>query len=183
MTDRIFVFDDFLAEPDAYRANALKGEFRSYDFPGCTFHGISIPTPAKVYEKLCREIPGLKPSLSFFRRSPLGQVESHLIHTDIDMGQWSAILYLSPEAPLRDGTDFWTHIATGAVGSEIPHERSEEGKTEEGWELRRHVYGQFNRLAVFPSWLFHSRSIAENWGEGDGARLTQVVFGTGALPG
>lgn len=120
-------------------------------------------------------------TLSFFRKSPLGQEEPHFIHTDIDMGDWSAILYLNPDPPEGDGTSFWTHTASGAIESLIPHERSEEGRTAIGWELRQHVQARFNRLVIFPSSFFHSRAIPENWGEGDEARLTQITFGRGDI--
>lgn len=173
----IRVFDNFLMDPMAYRKAALEREYKSYTFPECTFHGIAMPAPGLVPEKICRMFPGWKHSLSFFRKSPLGQVEPHFIHSDVDMGEWSAILYLNPEHPAGDGTAFWTHVETGHEGSRIPHERSEEGKSVRGWNLRRLVIGKFNRLLLFPSHLFHSRGIAQNWGEGDEARLTQVTFG------
>ena len=178
MITEIRVFDDFLADPVNYRKAALRGEFKTFEFPGCAFHGISTPTPSTVPEKICHMFPGWKASLSFFRKSPIGQEEPHFIHTDIDMGEWSAILYLNPEHPTGDGTAFWTHVSTNTDGSRIPHERSEEGKSARGWMLRRLVIGKFNRLVIFPSHLFHSRGIPQNWGKGDAARLTQVTFGT-----
>ncbi len=171
------VFDDFLPDPVAYRESALQGEFRSYEFPECTFHGISLGVPGLVPERLAAMFPGAEPLLSFFRKSPAGQSEPHFIHTDVDMGHWSAILYLNPNPPPEDGTVFWRHIESGEIGSAIPHERSEEGKNIAGWEMRGVVKSQFNRLMVFPSHLFHSRAIHENWGDGDNARLTQVTFG------
>lgn len=181
------VFDGFVPDPAAYRAEALSREFRSYEFPDeqgkpYYFHGIFIPTePTPVTSKLCDLFPAAIPTLTFFRKSPLGQEEPHFIHTDIDMGDWSAILYLNPTPPEGDGTSFWTHKATGAIESPIPHERSKEGRTALGWDLRQHVPAKFNRLILFPSSFFHSRAIPENWGEGDEARLTQVTFGRGDL--
>lgn len=177
----IVVFDNFLNEPHIYREIALRGEFRTFDFPGCTFHGISIPTPPTVPDMIVKTIHHLKPTLSFFRKSPKGQAEPHFIHTDADMGDWSAILYLNPKPPIDDGTLFWSHLASGEDGNSIPHLRSEEGSTPAGWRMRRAINGNFNRLLMFPSHFFHSRSIPENWGNGDNARLTQVIFGTGRL--
>ena len=180
MTD-FMVFDDFVPSPEAYRDLALKTEFRSFEFPECTFHGISTPTPEIVPAKLCAMFPGITPMLSFFRKSPLGQVEPHWIHSDIDMGQWSAVLYLNQNPPEGDGTAFWTHKASGAIGSLVPHERSAEGNSIEGWTRRAVVQAKFNRMVVFPSHLFHSRAIHENWGEGNESRLTQVTFGQGDI--
>lgn len=175
------IIDGAVADPDAYRAAALGVEFRDYDFGHCIFRNIGVDGPAAGLLAVIRErFPDLQPTLTFFRKSPLGQVEPHLIHTDIDMGDWSALLYLNPAPPEGDGTAFWTH-RTGAIASSVPHERSIEGHNTAGWVLRERVAGRFNRLLLFPSSYFHSRAIFENWGSGDDSRLVQVVFGKGTL--
>ncbi len=182
MTNDVRVFDNFVANPAEYRERALAREFRSYDFEGgITFHGIATPTPNTVPALLMRKFPGIEPTLSFFRKSPAGQVEPHWIHTDVDMGDWTALLYLNPDPPAGDGTAFWKHLATGARQSAIAHERSVEGRTPEGWEPWRVVTARFNRLVLFPATFFHSRRLYENWGDGDAARLTQVTFGKGEI--
>ncbi len=177
----IRVFDDVLVNPEAYRADALAREYRTFDFGDVKFHGIA---PADLDSSMCkwlrRQFPWIFPVLTFFRKSPLGQEEPHYIHSDVDMGDWSALLYLNPDPPQGDGTAFWTH-KSGAVQSKIPHERSQEGKTADNWTMRELVGGAYNRMVVFPSSYFHSRAIHENWGSGDDARLVQVVFGTGVL--
>jgi hypothetical protein len=180
--NEIRIVDNFLADPVSYREAALRREFKSFVFPGCTFHGIALAdlhsfTP----EEIAILYPRVRPTLSFFRKSPAGQEEPHFIHTDIDMGEWSAILYLNPEPPEGDGTTFWMHRETGAIASPIPHEFSREGMTVEGWEPRLAVPARFNRLLMFSASFFHSRSIFRNWGQGDEARLTQVTFGCGEL--
>lgn len=176
----IYTFDDVLHDPHAWRARILEGNFGTYSFPEATFHGINtVPPNGELIAYIQRFFPDFKPTLTFARRSPEGQVEPHFIHTDIDMGDWSAILYLNPERPAGDGTDFWTYLGTNAIESFIPHERSNEGRDPKGWMLRRHVWSRFNRLLVFPSSYFHSRAIFDNWGQGDDARLVQVVFGKG----
>lgn len=178
----IKVIDNFLGEPESYRRDALALEFNSIHFENCSFHGIAMGgRSGELATRLCAEFPGIQPSLTFFRKSPLAQTEPHFIHTDIDMGEWSAILYLNQNPPDGDGTCFWTHRGTGAIGSFVPHERSSEGHYTEGWILREHVQAKFNRLLMFPSSYFHSRAIHENWGAGDAARLTQVTFGKEAL--
>jgi hypothetical protein len=186
----IRIFDHLLAKPGEYRAQALAQEFKTYDFGHCVFHGIAAGDPAReclidwaparpLVEWIRVVFPMLKPDLTFFRKSPLGQEEPNDIHTDIDMGDWTALLYLNPEPPEGDGTTFWTHRATQTGESTIPHERSVEGRDRAAWDMRRHVAGRYNRLLMFRSSLFHSRAILENYGAGDGARLVQVVFGKG----
>lgn len=173
----ITVLEDFLPNPDMYRDAVLKLDFKSFHFERCTFHGIAIDPEWNVPVTLTNILPNAAPTLSFFRKSPEGQQEPHFIHTDIDMGDWSAILYLNPNPPEGDGTTFWTHKATGEIENTTPHLRSEEGRTPDGWIARETVQAKFNRLVMFPSSYFHSRAIFENWSNGDEARLTQVVFG------
>ena len=184
------IFDNFLPDPEAYRRVALDREFRTYDFetgqPGGqseTYHGIATPTPNIVPARLVEMFPAVTPTLSFFRRSPAGQVEPQWIHTDVGMGDWTALLYLNPDPPAWDGTVFWRYLPTGATESAVPDERSEEGRrpNPEIWKLWRRISARFNRLIMFPSTYFHSRAIFANWSAGDDARLTQVVFGTGEL--
>jgi hypothetical protein len=175
------IFDNVIDNPEEYRREVLALEFKSYDFGHCVFHGIAIDGPcAQLWQWITAKFPQLKPTLTFFRKSPLGQVEPHFIHTDVDMGEWSALLYLNPERKEGDGTAFWKH-ESGAMESAIPHERSEEGRDPARWTMRQLVASRFNRLLMFPSSYFHSRAIHENWGEGDDARLVQVMFGTGVL--
>lgn len=178
----ILVIDDVLEDPQGYRAEALMLPFRTYDFEHCVFHGIAVAdTFGRLPQKIIGRFPDLEPTLTFFRKSPLGQIEPHFIHTDIDMGDWSAILYLNPAPPLGDGTSFWTHLATGTIESAVPHERSIEGNNPANFACRQTVQSKFNRLLMFPSSYFHSRNIHENWGDGDAARLTQVAFGKGVF--
>jgi len=181
ITTGLQILDGFLDAPLAYRAAALRREFKSYDFGHCVFHGIAVAGDSELPHRIQALYPQLTPLLSFFRKSPAGQVEPHFIHSDVDMGDWSGILYLNPDPPEGDGTAFWTHRATGAIESAIPHERSIEGRERENWILRERVAARFNRLLLFPSTYFHSRAIHENWGAADEARLTQVVFGKGVL--
>lgn len=175
------ILDDFLPHPEAYRKAALESTFKTLNFETCTFHGIGEPSSPEVPVRLGRLFPGCNPMITFLRHSPAGQVEPHFIHTDIDMGKWSAILYLNPNPPEGDGTAFWRHEKTGSIGCMVPHERSEEGKSAFGWILRNLVQSKFNRLLLFPSDLFHSRAIRANWGQGETARLTQVTFGQGDI--
>ncbi len=39
---QMHIIDGALKDPHGYRAAALAGEFRSYDFGHCMFHGINV---------------------------------------------------------------------------------------------------------------------------------------------
>lgn len=183
---QILVLDDVLPDPDAYRAAVLARTFRSIPMGPVTFHGIAECDDPTVPGWIIEHFPEARPSLTFFRRSPAGQAEPNYIHTDRDMGDWTAILYLNPDPPSDDGTTFLRHRASGATASTAATD--EQFRTEwtewrdlSQWERWHTVAAKFNRLLLFHAPLFHARAIADNYGTDDTARLIQLVFGTGAL--
>ena len=181
----ILVFDDVLPFPNSYRGAALRSNFQSVGTPEETFHGIA---PAQPFMQalpiwITELFPQLTPTLTVFRKSPLDQREPQFIHEDISMGTWTGLLYLSPNPPAGDGTDFYTHIPTGKIESDRAggFDGRDDWKDLSKWEKREHVEAKFNRLLLFPSRYFHARALFSNFGTGDEARLIQLVFGTGEL--
>lgn len=153
----IKVLDDVLPDPMAYRMEALAQEFGDVTFGTDTFRGISACRRPDVTAAAAEAIPDAEPVLTFFRKSPQGQHEPNYVHSDEMMGRWTGIYYMNPDPPEGDGTSFWEPAGNGWV------------------EVRR-VPARFNRLLLFSAELKHSRSIYDNYGDGDGARLIQVVF-------
>lgn len=152
----IAVIDDVLDDPLTYLAEVRRLSFRSLTFGADTFHGIAFPIRDAV-APVAAKFLGATPALSFFRRSPLGQVEPNFVHSDEAMGRWTGIYYMNPDPPADDGTSFWR--PDGA-----------------GWALERTVSARFNSLLIFDAGLHHSRSLFNNYGCGDEARLIQVIF-------
>lgn len=183
----IQIHDDVLPDPEAYRARALQRRFQTVQDGVVQFHGISPCADPTIPMWLVQHYPQLQPTTSFFRQSPLGQVEPHTIHDDRSMGDVTAIYYLTPHPPEGDGTIFWWNTRTGATAasSETPEEQQAEAQSwfdPSQWEIATRVAAKFNRLVLFPANLFHSRAIPENFGAGESARLIQVIFSSGALP-
>lgn len=184
----IVVVDDVLPEWDAYRARVLAQPFGDVQTsPGVVFHGIA-PVDDTLPAWIAAHYPGLRPQLTFVRRSPAGQVEPNFIHTDCDMGDWTGIYYLTPDPPPGDGTTFWRHRATGAVASTAVAEVDviaewQAWRDRDQWEPWHTVAAQPNRLVLFPAPYFHSRALEDNFGADDTARLIQVVFGSGVPEG
>jgi GNAT superfamily N-acetyltransferase len=176
----IVVIDDVLPDPHAYRASALALPYGDIAAGAQVFHGIAPCVNPLVADRIAAELmPGARTTLSFFRRSPEGQQEPNFIHSDREMGDWTGILYLNPDPPPCDGTDFWRFLETGAVSGDFDEEAA---RDETKWWRWRHVDAKFNRLLIFQSDYFHSRAIEENYGAGDGARLIQVLFGRKPVP-
>lgn len=188
MLSVVQVFDDVLPDPLEYRARALTLPFNSVPIAeGVVFHGIAPCADPTLPDALRRLFPGVDTGLTFFRQSPAGQPEPNYIHTDRDMGDWTAILYLNPEPAEGDGTTFWESRETGVRASQAKTEadfRAEwpTWRDLSAWRRWRTVDAKFNRLLVFSAPMFHSRAIHENYGTaGVDARLIQLVFGRGLL--
>lgn len=177
MRPELEVWDDAVPDPDAYRAAALALPFASVTLGAQTFHGIALAPPASV-AAVAQWFDDL--TLTFFRRSPAGQVEPTFIHADGMLGAWTAILYLNPDPPAGDGTAFWRHKATGAIesGDEAIVDTAPDGGAPADWERWQTVPAAFNRLVRFPAAWWHSRALVANYGAApEQARLIQVSFG------
>lgn len=178
---RIAVFDSVLSNPVEYARQARLTESQTYVVGDVEWHGLSACAETAFVDWLFCVRPDLTPSLSLIRRSPLDQVEPNYIHTDRDMGDWTAILYLTEAPDESDGTDFWRHRWSGVTEScaSSAIDSVNEGhawRDLSQWALRAHVPAVFNRAIIFPASCFHSRAIYANYGVGNESRLTQVVF-------
>lgn len=172
----IHVFDDVLSDPQEYRRRALVRPFGDVTLGPDTFRGIATPPDESLPERLAALLPGLVPALSFLRKSPEGQREPNYIHSDADMGNATGIYYMNPKPTNGDGTVFWRHDRSGAIGGAWTDEIAADARTEEGWTRWHSVDACFNRLVVFPADWFHSRALIDNYGSDASARLIQVVF-------
>lgn len=178
----ITVHDDVLPDPHAYRAMALAQRFQAVHDGAVTFQRMAPCANPAIPLWIVQHYPQLTPTLTFFRQGKQDQAEPHYLHTDASMGDWTGILYLTPNPPAGDGTAFWRHVATGKTGSLLlTKDEAALWFDESVWERWHLVDAKFNRLVLFPASLYHSRAIPENYGHGDEARLTQNTFGTGAL--
>jgi hypothetical protein len=179
----LIVFNDVLPDPHGYREIALASDFKDFKFnEDETYCGIGLAGHLLALPKwITAKFPQLTPKVSFFRKSPVGQIEPAYIHADYSMGDWTAILYLNENPPDGDGTTFWKHKDRGFTEVGEGFDGSADFNDQSKWERWCHVAGLFNRAVLFRAPLFHSRGIFENYGNGHQARLIQVVFGTGSL--
>lgn len=178
----ITVVDDVWPDFPAYRSAALAQRFGPVTAaPGVVFHGIARPPDASLPDWIAARWPDLTPTFSALRQSPAGQPEPHYLHTDCDMGQWTAIAYLNDTPPEGDGTTFFRQRATGAIASTAATAEEAAWDDLAPWEPWYTVPARPNRLVLFPAGYYHARALRENYGEGDTARLIQIVFGTGGM--
>lgn len=167
--------------PTAYGAAARAQPFGDLVAADLVFHGMALPPDDTVPQAIRARWPHLTPTLSLLRQSPAGQVEPHLIHTDDDMGDWTAITYLTADPAPGDGTTFYRQRATGALTRTAATAQALAWEDLDQWEPWTTVPAKPSRLVLFPSGYYHARALPENYGAGDTARLIQVTFGTGGL--
>jgi hypothetical protein len=149
------VIDDVIKDPKSYVAEILRGQFDDIYDESNIFKGIQPRPKDDEFSKFIRTIfPLYEINYNFIRKSPLNQLEPNFIHSDEMMGDLTVILYLNEVHPNEDGTTIYD-------SSNNPTCR---------------VYAKFNRMLVFDSELLHSRNIFENFGDGDSARLIQILF-------
>lgn len=151
----LILFDDVLSNPKGYVAQVFASGFQDVYSEDKVFKGIQIRDNNDEFaEFILGYMSDYKVTYNFIRKSPLGQEEPNFKHTDSDMGDVVAILYLNESAPDGDGTTIY----------------DEEG------EPSVVVNSKFNRCVMFDANVLHSRNIFENFGADASARLIQVVF-------
>ena len=197
----LIIVDDFLENPDALRAYALKQQFDRLggkNWPGrdsSDTHGEEEMTQA------CSEVVGMKLAIkpenkcSYFRITKEGQHGKQHIHFDPNEGLvWAGVLYLTPTFHPTAGTKFWKHKETGWETAPSNEEGAKyginshddmfeffntEGKDESKWICTDNVGIKYNRLVMFNPFLWHSNG---DWfgTTYDNCRLVQLFFFHGA---
>jgi hypothetical protein len=171
---KVFVVDDFLKDPHKERSRALAADFRTVRHNGVEYRGIAETSDAEVEARL-DELIGFGPAKErvCFWRSYLADEESETyIHSDVQIGHLTAILYLSLPEHAKGGLAFWRHKLYGwSAHPDAPTlERQglrdtpelwdsvwKDGFDEFKWEMEDYVPIYFNRLVLFASPRFHSR--------------------------
>lgn len=191
---KVLVIDDFLKDPSAERRRALKARYSNVEHNGISYRGIAKTVDLENQKR----IDGLigfgdsKDVTCFYRRYLESEESETYIHSDVQIGHFTAILYLSDPKDCRGGIAFWRHRKYGwelqpTVQELARHQLKdtpelwaqvyEEGFDESKWEMFDYVPIEFNRLVVFYSPRFHSRYPKKSFGtELKDSRLIKTWF-------
>lgn len=151
----IITFDNVIKDPESYVSDIHNYEFQDVADGENVFKNIQPRDGNDEFAKYCCELfNGYKVALNFVRKSPFGQQEPNFIHSDEMMGDITCLLYLNHFEPDGNGTTIYDEHKNKLFTA----------------------YSKFNRMIAFNSDAPHSRNIYENFGEGENARLVQVVF-------
>lgn len=194
MSQIFAIQDGFFDDPVAERTRAIASEFKTVEHNGITYRGIAL-TEDKEHGERIEELLGKKlegPRTVYWRRNLADETNETYIHSDSQIGAFTAVACLTPRELCRGGTAFWRHKKHGWISQpskdemkaaglpdtpEFWKEIYQDGFDESKWELLDVAELKWNRLVVFPSTLFHSRYPKESFGSspGDG-RLIKVFF-------
>ena len=151
---KIGIYEEVISDVDLYVKDIFSVGFEDVDLKeDGIFKNIQVRGNDELFDYLCESYPTYSTVLNFVRSSPKNQEEPNMIHTDDMMGDLTAILYLSKTHPDDDGTTLYHKDKKSCI-----------------------LKSAYNRLVVFPSHLYHSRNIYENFGEDEDSRLIQVCF-------
>lgn len=184
------IFDDFFAYPDRSKAliNLQPMEHVEYE-DGVTYPNIAVLPPivqAEITHKLKRVFgPGVTEVLSFARYSFAGVTPPHWAHSDRNIAQFLALIYLN-EGQDNFGTctlkhkifGFETHPDTDfhkqvlLVDANIKSE----------WEVTFHCPARFNRLFIINADLIHA-AMGEYGSTKEDGRLVVSFFFNANVPG
>ena len=151
----LITFDNVIKDPKSYVSDIHTHEFQDLADGDNTFRNIQSRDRYDEFAKYVTNLfDGYSVKLNFIRKSPLNQLEPNFIHTDEMMGDITCLLYLNEVEPEENGTTIYDKDNNPLVT----------------------MYSKFNRMIAFNADAPHSRNILENFGEGESARLVQIIF-------
>lgn len=189
------VHDNFLDDPDAYRAFALKQDFYTISGPdGGSYRCISVRKTEEHKAKLEAAVGRpVDQCYSFLRYASYGMGLNHAVHADSGLAPWACVLYLNTPDQIVEGsgTGFYQHKTLKIEKVPTAEEVRAQGRSpkrvwdtlEDSWnDVNRwketgRVEMKFNRAVIFPTIYFHSRLPIDAFGNSlEDARLIFVSF-------
>jgi hypothetical protein len=198
----LIILDDFLADPDRARQQALRFRYdrskKNGNYPGVLS---DLPLPitglaSSVSKILGVEVEPAAGTVHGHLRLTLKQ-EKGLSGVHIDPAFYSGILYLSAPEHCRGGTDFFRHRRTGLervpgdplaiaragyddVNDLIEDVVNKDTLSASRWERTFTAPMRFNRLILFSPWMFHNSGSGFGNSPENGRLVYLMFFAAGA---
>lgn len=160
---RLWIIDDFYADPHAVREFALKQEFEpnlNYYKGSRTKEQFIIPGTKEAFEKIMgRQITNWTETHGMCGRFQYCTAEDSLVY-HCDGQTFAGMVYLTPDAPYSCGTSLFAHKRTGLrnendfVETDVFSETGFYDRTK--FELVDTAGNVFNRLVIFDAKCIHS---------------------------
>lgn len=180
----IHIQDDFFEDGKQTRNLILSTTFQDVTSPVdlVTYPDINLSIPDSVKEEFLSKLSEImcskiQPNFLFARAMIHDRPVPHKVHSDFNMGDYSAHVYLSLDWPEHSGTSFYKHDSEGYEGmlctdwSKINH------NSLSCWSKYAHVEAKFNRVLVHDSKHWHMAEPHNAWGDSpENGRLVLTCF-------
>lgn len=173
MEVNLIVIDNFYANPDPVRAFALQQPFAvEGNYPGmrtACFLTDDVKQAIALHMQFAGKITNWLDYSGSFQIATAN--DRTWVHSD-ENNRWSAVCYLTPDAPHTGGTGFFKHKETGQYSLVDSYH---EGYDYTKWDLVDRVGNRYNRLVIFRGSLFHASM--DYFGNNlENGRLFQLFF-------
>lgn len=176
------IFDDFFADPVRVREIIHAAEMKDIEYSdGVTYPNITL-LPEEVEKETIQNLESvfgpITPVISFARYSFAGGKPPHWAHSDREIAEFLALIYLS-----HDGGHFGTSVLNHKEFTIDQHPDNDFGKKvlledanrKEAWKIVYTCPSKFNRLFVLNADLIHA-AMGEYGKDKDDGRLVISVF-------
>jgi tetratricopeptide (TPR) repeat protein len=144
------VVDNFFQDPDAVRKFALEQEYLvTGNYPGARTKSFANEVQKAYFEKILnRKITYWPGGYNASFQYTTSNMKSW-IHRD--MTDYSAMIYLTPDAPLNGGTRIYRHKASGLTygTGEANELLNKDSGNEDAWDVIEEVKNVYNRCIIF----------------------------------
>lgn len=173
----IIIIDNFYDNPDEIREKALKEEFSvKGNYPGGRTKSFATQELKNRFEMIIGKKITYWPDGYNGAFQYTTSENKSWIHRDLT--DYSAIIYLTPNAPSNSGTITYTHIATGKqyATNEIDEKLlNDDSNNENAWEQLDVIGNKYNRCLLFNGRWSHKSNVYFGNNKHDG-RLFQTFF-------
>lgn len=190
MRNHSMIFDDFFDDPMRAKALINMQPMRDVKYSD----GVIYPNIAELPDSVAEEIrgklkmifgPGIREVISFARYSFQKDVPPHWAHSDMNIAQFLALIYLN-EGQEYAGTACLRHKSMGFEmhpGNDLHKDilLGHANKRDE-WEVTFECPARFNRLFILNAALIHAAMGQYGEGKDDGRLVVSFFFNAG-VPG
>ena len=173
----IIIIENFYDDPDKVRKEALEADFNvTGNYPGKRTKCFQDENIKKKFESIIGR-PIIYWPIEKYNGSFQYVTESETSWIHRDLTEWSAIVYMTPNAPKDGGTKFYMHKPTGASygNDKINGLLNDSTYKPDDWELVDKIGNVYNRCVLFRGKRTHisDRYFGKNLQD---ARLFQTFF-------
>jgi len=177
----MIIKDNFINSFSELKSHSMVASFNkeTNDVDGALYPAISFNVPEVVRQDFISEIERvkgfkIKPKIIFLRANPEGEKEPYQAHNDLNMADYTCVLYLTDVG----GTSFLTHNDSGMSENdpELCDLWLKDCNNKDAWTVTDFCSMKPNRALMFDAKKMHRGEPVEGCGQGANSRMIMVCF-------